>query len=141
MSDLMGYEKYLAYGAAGSQAASQLSTVRDVKYEIGNSQGETTPGGDGSAPPIESFRVTSRTMKLTFTMINKTSDTSLAAMIVAAAAGDPVALYFKDRSAGKGYDGDVNLTASKGLPYKGEQTIDFEATINREAREPSLNAS
>lgn len=141
MSDLMGFERVLYYGVAGSTAGTQITTARDIKYDIGNSQGETTVGGAGTDAPIETFRVASRTAKLTWNMINRTSDTNLTAIQAAAAAGTPVAIYFKDRSAGKGFDGDVNVTVSKGAPYKGEQTVDIECTPNAESRAPSLNAS
>jgi hypothetical protein len=44
----------------------------------------------------------------------------------------------KDRTAGKGYDGDCNVKYEHGAPLKGEQTIDFTFTPNRDQRTPSL---
>ncbi len=141
MANTIGYERVIYYGVAGSQAGTQLTKARDVNYENGNSQAETTAGGDGSAPPIETFRVATRTAKLTWNMINNTSDTALVALLAAARGGNPVAIYYKDRAAGKGYDGDMILTVTNGAPYKEEQTFDFEGVPNDDSRTPSLNAS
>jgi hypothetical protein len=141
MARKMGYERVLYYGAAGSQAATQLTRARDVQYENGTSTGEVTAGGDGSAPPIEYHRVATRTAKVTFNMINDTGDTALTALIAAARGGTAVAIYVKDYSGGKGFDGDMILTVTHGAPYKGEQTFDFEGTPTYETREATLNAS
>lgn len=141
MAKKMGFERVLKYGVAGSTAGTTLTRARDVSYETGNSQGETTAGGDGSAPPIETFRVATRTAKITWNMINDTADTALTALIAAARAGTPVAIYYKDYSSGTGYDGDMILTVTNGAPYKEEQTFDFEGVPNNDSRDPSLNAS
>ena len=141
MTKYMGYERGFYYGTAGSTAATQLTRARDVTYESGNTQGETTGGGDGSAPPIEVFRVATRTAKVTWNMVVDSADTALTAMLAAARTGVPVAVRLKSAvAAGTGYDGDCNISVSQGAPYKGEQTVDFEATPNDELRTPLLNA-
>jgi len=137
----MGYETYLAYGAAGSQASNQLLYATDTDYDVGVETGETTSRGDGSAPPIVYKRVTSRVPKITFKMTNKGGDTNLAALLAAARAGTPVAIYYKDTSAGKGFDGDVILTSKHLGPLKGEQTYEFSCEANDDSRAASLNAS
>jgi hypothetical protein len=137
----MGYEKVLYYGTAGSQAGTQLTIIRDVTYNVTSEKGETTANGDGSTPPITTERVTGITAELGFDMINDSSDASLASMIAAARAGTTVALYYKDYSSGKGFDGDVILEVENGAPYKGEQTFSFTARPNDDDRTPSLNAS
>ncbi len=137
----MGYEKVLYYGTAGSQAATQLTIIRDVTYNTTTEKGETTANGDGNAPPIVTERVTARSVELTFDMINDSANASLASMIAAARAGTTVALYYKDYSTGKGFDGDVILEVENGAPYKGEQTYSFTARPNDDDRTPSLNAS
>lgn len=141
MAKKMGYEKVLYYGTAGSQAATQITNFTDLDYDIGTETGETTENGDGTSSPIVTKRVTARTATITWTMLNKTTDTSLAALIAAARAGTTVALYYKDYSSGKGYDGDVILTVRNGAPLKGEQTFEFTAEPNDDDRTPQLNAS
>lgn len=136
MATLMGFEGLLYQGTKGSSGSNQITTVRDVNYEFSTEKGETSARGSGSAPPMMSQRVTQIVSKVTFTMINKTSDTNLTAMLTAAATGNPVALRMKDYSAGMGFDGDVILEFKRGEPYKGEQTLDFEAVPNNDLREP-----
>lgn len=141
MTKYMGYERGFYYGTAGSTAATQLTRARDVTYEVGNSQGEVTAAGAGSSPPIEVFRVATLTAKITWSMVNDSADTALTALLAAARAGTAVAIRLKSATgAGTGYDGDCNISVTQGAPYKGEQTVDFEATPNDELRTPSLNA-
>ncbi len=136
MATLMGFEGILKTGTKGSSATNAITTVRDVNYEFSTEKGETSSRGDGTAPPMKSERVTQIMSKITFTMINKTSDTNLTAMLTAAATGNPVALRMLDYTSGKGFDGDVILDYKRGEPYKGEQTLDFEAVPNNDLREP-----
>jgi len=60
------------------------------------------------------------------------------ALLAAAVAGTPVAIRMKDRNAGKGYDGDCIVKYDHGVPLKGEQTVDFTFTPNRDLRTPQL---
>jgi hypothetical protein len=98
----------------------------------------TLERGTGSAPPIECESVTVRKVSISFKMLNKDGDTTLTALLAAAYGGTPVALRTKDKSAGKGYDGDCNLTVKHGKPIKGEQVFDFSATPNDDQRTPEL---
>jgi hypothetical protein len=77
-------------------------------------------------------------MALTFVMLNRDSDTSLTTLLAAAYAGTPVALRTRDKAAGKGYDGDVILKVKHGKPLRGEQTFEFSAEANDDARTPQL---
>jgi hypothetical protein len=64
---------------------------------------------------------------------------SIAALLAASYAGEPVALRTKDSAAGKGYDGDVILEHKQGMSLGGEQTLDFTAKPTRSAgRRPQL---
>lgn len=133
----MGFEGKLYYGAAGSTASTEITNCRDVKVGLGTDKGDTT-GRDSGSPPIETMRVTVRKMTLTFTMLNKASDTTLAALLSAAMAGTAVALRGKSNSSGLGPDADFILDVDNGQPLKGEQTYDFTATPTEENRTPSL---
>lgn len=136
----MGYEYQLKYGAAGSTASTLIENCRDANYSIGISEGTTTVKGDGSAPPIECSRVTGRQPRITWTMLHKTTDTTLTALRAAAAAGTPVALRAIPLTGGTGFDGDVNLSVEHGAPIGGEQSYNFTASPNNESRTPALNS-
>jgi hypothetical protein len=134
----MGFEGLIYYGAAGSTAATQITNSQDITISYDNEEGETTVRGSGSSVPIKTSRVTAKGVSIEWTMLVKTDDSTLEALRVAEAAGNPVALRLKDNSAGKGFDGDVILNMQHGLPLKGEQTIKFTAKPNDDSRTPSL---
>lgn len=134
----MGFEGLFYYGTHGTTASNQLTNIRDVSVSVDVSEGDTTTKGDGTAPPIETSRVTSIRFQLDFQMIYKTSDTFLQAMLTAAIAGTPVALRGKDYASGKGPDGDFILSYKHGEPFKGEQTYDFVAKPNDDDRTPQI---
>jgi len=135
----MGFEGVLNYGAAGSTASTPLTNCRDVTYTFTPEKGDTSVRGDGTGPIVNSSRVVAIAHSLTFNMVNKSDDSSLAALLVAAAAGTPVALRGEDYSGGKGPDFDYTLEVSNGQPYKGEQTFDFTAEPTDESgRDPAL---
>lgn len=139
MATKMGFEGQIFYGAAGSTATNQLLNARDITETFDTEEGSTKRRGDGSTPPMNSFRVVGRTYSLEWQMIHKTDDSYLTAMIAAAVAGTPVAIRTKSYSSGLGYDGDMNLKFKRGKPLNGEQTFDFTATVNEESRSASLN--
>lgn len=134
----MGFEGLLYYGAAGSTASGQVTNSQDITISYDNEEGATTVRGSGSSVPINTSRVTAKTVSIEWTMLVKSDDTYLEAMRVAEAAGTPVAIRLKDYSAGKGFDGDVILSMQHGLPLKGEQTIRFTGKPNDDSRTPSL---
>jgi hypothetical protein len=138
MATKMGFEGLIYYGVKAATATNQLTNSRDINYNIESEQGDTTIRGSGSSPPINTARVTALGITIEWTMIDITSDTSLEALRVAAAAGNAVAIRTKDYSAGKGFDGDCNLTVKHGKPLKGEQTFVFTATPCGEDRAPQL---
>lgn len=135
----MGFEGILLYGVAGTTAATAVTNSRDITESFGTETGETTVRGDGSAPPIVTARVTARTYSLGFQMLDKSDDTTLAALKAAAVAGTPVALRTKSYSSGTGIDGDVILTFENGKPLKGEATLDFTAVPNDDSRAFQFN--
>lgn len=133
MSQKMGYEGILYYGAAGATASTQLTNTRDITVEIDHETGDTTVRGDSSGPPIVTASVTARVVSLEFQMVNDTADAALEALRAAAAAGTPVALRGKDHAAGKGPDADFVITISKPWPLKGEQVVSIKATPTRQS--------
>lgn len=137
MTQYMGFEGKLYIGTAGSTAATLLTNVRDVQIARSTNKGNTTVRGDGTAPPVETQRVTRRIQSITWQMINDSDDTELETLRVADAAGTPVAVRMKDSATGKGFDGDCIIEISEGQPLDGEQTFDITAVPTRESgRDP-----
>lgn len=135
----MGYEAQLFYGTAGTTAATQITNARDVQYNIDPTRGDTTKRGVGTSVPIDTSKVTSLKPTITWSMLNKPSDTTLTALLAAAATGAAVALRTKNYSSGLGFDGDVSLQVANGAPLRGEATFDFTAeATDDEGRDPSL---
>lgn len=141
MADTMGYEGLLYEGAAGSQASTQITNATDVDYEVGVQTGSTTVRGNGSSVPIETGEATQLSGKLTFTMIMNTSDSSLVALLAAAATGAPRALRYIRSSGLLGLDADCILSAKQGSPLNGEGTVEFTVEkLSKSSRTPVLNA-
>lgn len=123
----MGFEGKIFQGAKGSTAATEIENSQDISYNLETEDGETTVRGTGSAPPIETSRVVKRIVSIEWTMLNKTTDTSLTALLTAAFAGTPVAIRTKAHSTGTGFDGDCYLKVRHGKPLGGAQTYEFTA--------------
>lgn len=135
----MGWEDQLYYGAAGSTAATQVTNCEDLDYNLDPEKGETTVRGAGTSIPIVTEKVTALKPTITWKMLNKPNDTTLAALIAAAKTGAAVALRTKSYSSGLGFDGDVTLGFKKGAPLKGQGVFEFTATAtDDEGRTPSL---
>lgn len=134
----MGFEGLLYYGAAGSTASTQITNCQDITISYDIEEGATTVRGSGSSVPINTSRVTALSLSMEWTMLVKSDDTTLEALRVASAAGNPVAIRGKDYSSGKGPDLDVILTMQHGMPLKGEQTVRFTAKPNDDNRTPVL---
>lgn len=137
----MGYEGLLYYGAAGSTAATQVTNSRDIEYAITPTTAPTTIRGSGSSPPIETGRTVSRNVTLTWTMVNKSDDSTLTALRAAANSGDPVALRYIPHTGSTGLDADCVISCTNGAPLGGEQTFDFSlVALNDDNRAPLLNS-
>jgi hypothetical protein len=141
MSQLMGFEGEAFIGTAGSTGATRLSNSRDITYAVEHDKGSTRVRGDGTAPPIHTEEVVGRILTINIQMVNDTSDTALQTMLTAAFNGTRIALRLKDYTSGKGFDGDVTLTASNAYPLAGEQVIDFVCTPSRALRTPQPYAA
>lgn len=137
----MGYEALLYYGAAGSTAATAVTNSRDIKYDNTPVVGDTTVRGDGSAPPKKTGRTVALEASLTWTMVNKSDDTTLTALLAAARTGATVALRCIPHSGSTGLDADAVISVSNGLPLAGESTFDFSVVaFNDDTRAPLYNS-
>jgi len=121
----MNFEGRAYVGTAGTTASGEVTNSRDITLPMGQEYGDTTVRGS-SGPPKKTSRVTQVSCDgIEVTMLNEEGDSIKAALLGAAAAGTPVALRLKDHAAGKGFDGDCNVSASQPWPLNGEQVITF----------------
>jgi hypothetical protein len=122
----MGFEGEIYYGPAGVTAPTKITNSQDINYELDYDEGDTTERGSGASPPIETIEVTILKISgLTLQMLNKQGDTTLEALLSAAATATPVAIRTKDKAAGKGVDADFFVKWKHGMPLKGQQTLEF----------------
>lgn len=136
----MGYEGLLYYGAAGSTAATQITNCRDVKYDNTPVMGDTTVKGSGSSVPKKTARPVALEASLTWTMLNKSNDTTLTALLAAARTAAAVALRYIPHSGSTGLDADCYISVSNGVPIGGEQTFEFSVVGFEDVdRDPSFN--
>lgn len=134
----MSFEGKLYHGTAGTTGATEIGNVRDITETFEIQEGDTTEKGT-SGIPIMTSRVTARGYQIDFTMLNKTTDSSLTALRAAAVAGTPVAIRTKSYDSGTGYDGDMILTVTHGRPHNGEQTYQFTGKPNDDSRTPQFD--
>lgn len=135
-----GYEGQLLYGVAGATASTQILNCEDLDYDTGAEKAPTTVRGTGSSPPINVEKVVALNAKITWSMLMKTGDTVLTALLAAQRTGAAVALRTRSYASGLGFDGDCTLSAKHGMTLKGQSKFDFEATpTDDEGRAPSLN--
>jgi hypothetical protein len=133
-----GWQGRVFSGTAGSTAATLLENTKDMSETKDTDKSNTTVRGQGLVPPVETESTSIRKWSFEWTMVNRASDTALEAIRTAEATGTPIALRTRDAVDGKGYDGDVNISSTHGMPLNGEQTLVFTATPNNDLREPQL---
>lgn len=122
----MGYKGILKYGVSGTTASTQITNCRDIKCNLEATMEEVNGRGDGTALPKQTHRPSElKLSELSWQMINKSSDTALAALISAAADGTPVALLYQRYDGSTVVDADCYISMENGAPYKGVGTFDF----------------
>lgn len=120
----LGPDGILYYGAAGSTAATVVTTIRDVTIKTDPTKADTSSRDS----IMDTEQTVGLKVSIDFEMLNKSTNSVLTALLAAAAAGSAVALKTRDYSGGRGWDGDFTLSAENGQPYRGEQTYKFTAT-------------
>jgi hypothetical protein len=135
-----GYEGILYYGAAGSTGSEQVTNCEDLNYDTEPERVETTVRGAGTSPPIVTSKVVALKPTITWSMLLKTGDTTLTALLAAARTGAAVALRTKSYSSGLGFDGDCTLGVTHEMTLKGQSKFNFTAeATDDEGRAPQLN--
>jgi hypothetical protein len=138
---LMGFEKILYIGTAGSTAATQVLDVVNIKVTTAVQYGSSTSRGAGSAVPQVTKRAVSLEKTVTFNTLNVPSNTNLATIKAAARATTPlsrlISMKVVDVAAGTTeFDADVDLSIDEDAQLTAEQDCAFTATVDRTYRAP-----
>lgn len=138
---LMGFEKILYIGNAGSTAATQVLDLVNVKVTETVQYGNTISRGDGTAVPRVSKRAISLEKVVTFNSLNVPVNTNLATIMAAATAETPasrlIAMKVVDKASGvTEFDADVDVSIDRDAQLTAEQDHAFVATVDRSQRDP-----
>ena len=138
---LMGYQKQVFIGTAGSTAATQVLDLVNVKVTGTPQYGSTTSRGDGTTVPVITKQVVSIERTVTFNSLNVPSNTNLTTLKAAASSTNPtvrlIALKVVDVASGAvEFDADVDLSIDRDAPLTAEQDCAFVATVDRRLRNP-----
>lgn len=138
---LMGFEKQVFIGTAGSTAATQVLDLVNVKVTTTPQYGSSTARGDGTTVPHVTKQAVSLETVVTFNSLNVPTNTQLTTMKAAAASTTPasrlVALKVVDVASGATeFDRDVDLSIDRDAQLTAEQDCAFVATTDRRLREP-----
>jgi hypothetical protein len=138
---LMGYQKILYIGTAGTTAATQVLDVVNIKVTTTPQYGNTISRGDGTKVPVVTKRVVSLETMLNFNTLNVPSNTNLATLKAAARATTPagrrIAMKVVDVASGVvEFDRDVDLSIDEDAQLSAEQDAAYTATTDRTLRDP-----
>lgn len=135
-----GYQGQLFYGTAGATAATQVTNCEDLNYDNEAERASTTVRGTGATPPINTSKVVALSAVITWSMLMKSDDATLTALLAAQRTGAAVALRTKSYASGTGFDGDVTLSVTHEMTLKGQSKFNFTAEpTDDEGRDPQLN--
>lgn len=138
---LMGFEKIVYIGTAGTTAATQVLDLVNVKVTEAIQYGNTISRGDGTTLPRVTKRAVSIEKTVTFNSLNVPTNTNLATLKAAATADTPasrlLALKVVDKASGTvEFDADVDLSIDRDAQLGSEQDLAFVATVDRSTRNP-----
>lgn len=119
MAKLMGFEGKLYWGSSGSTAATELTIARDVTYRFENDEADVSD----RASIINLMDVAGVSFSLEFEVNNQSSNSFIAAVRTAAAAGTPMAFKTRDVSAGYGVDADFIVSVDENQALRDAQRL------------------
>lgn len=137
---LMGYEKILYIGTAGSTAATQVLDVVNLKVTIDAQYGSTKSRGDGNSVPIKTSRPVERSCVVSFNTLRVPANTNHTTMLTAASAQTGIAMKVVDVASGAvEFDGDVYLKVDKDAQLSAEQDHAYTSEATRDyGRDPTF---
>jgi hypothetical protein len=138
---LMGFEKVLYIGTAGSTAATPVLDIVNIKVTETVEYGSTTSRGAGTAVPRVSKRAISLDKVVTFNSLNVLANANIATIKAAATATTPasrlIALKVVDQASQTvEFDADVDISIDRDGQLSAEQDLAFVATVDRSGRDP-----
>ena len=138
---LMGFEKIVYIGTAGTTAATQVLDLVNVKVTETIQYGNTISRGDGTTVPQVTKRAVSIEKVVTFNSLNVPANTNIATIKAAATSTTPasrlIAMKVVDKAAGTTeFDADVDISIDRDAQLSAEQDLAFVATVDRSTRSP-----
>ena len=138
---IMGFEKILYIGTAGTTAATQVLDLVNIKVTESVEYGNTISRGDGTKVPRVSKRAVSLEKVVTFNSLNVPDNTNLATIKAAATHETPasrvIAMKVVDLAAGvTEFDADVDISIDRDAQLSAEQDHAYVATVDRSHRAP-----
>jgi len=128
------WERLLYEGTAGSAAATQVTHVQKIDFNIEHETFETTDRGTGAAIPKKTEQVVKLIAAITFDIVYHDSDTPTNAMIAVAESGGDIALKIVRYTGGDTmFDGDVTLKYTSPGGLEAGQILSFTATPTQDS--------
>ncbi len=140
---IMGFEKVLYIGTAGSEAGTQVFDIVNIKVTESVEYGNTISRGDGLKIPRVSKRAVSLEKVVTFNSLNVPDNTNLATLKAAATSETPasrvIAMKVVDVASGvTEFNADVDLAIDRDAQLSAEQDHAYVATVDRSHRVPAV---
>jgi len=140
---IMGYQKVLYIGTAGSTAATQVLDLVNIKVTETVEYGNTISRGTGLVLPRVSKRAVSLDKVVTFNSLNVPDNANLATLKAAATSETPasrvIAMKVVDVASGTTeFDADVDLAIDRDAQLSAEQDHAYVATVDRSHRVPTV---
>ena len=133
MAKRMGFEGKVYTGAAGSTAATELTIVRDVTFNLDPDRADTSD----RASFINMTDAAGCTVSIDIEINNDNSNAFIATLLANTAAGTPYAFKLEDYSGHTVFDGDCITSFNNTEPLRDAQRISFNATpTDSEGRAP-----
>ena len=138
---IMGFEKVLYIGTAGTTAATQVLDLVNIKVTETVEYGNTIDRGDGTKVPRVTKRATSLEKVVTFNSYNVPDNSNLVTIKAAATSETPasrvIAMKVVDLAAGvTEFDADVDISIDRDAQLSAEQDHAYVATVDRSHRAP-----
>jgi len=140
---LMGFEKILYIGTAGTTAATAVEDLVNVKVTETPQYASTTARTTNGTVPRVSKRVVSLKKVVTFNSLNVLANSEIATMKAAATHLTPasriIAMKVVDQASQTvEFDADVDLSIDRDAQLSAEQDMAFVATVDRSTRAPAV---
>ena len=139
---IMGFQKVLYIGTAGSTAATQVLDLVNIKVTETVEYGNTISRGTGLVLPRVSKRAVSLDKVVTFNSLNVPDNANLVTLKAAATSETPasrvIAMKVVDVASGTTeFDADVDLAIDRDAQLSAEQDHAYVATVDRSHRAPA----